>query len=61
VTYVREGGGLLLGGLGWSWVGYSKKPVEDYPANRLAAPFGFGFTRDTFEPGAGLRLRPPPA
>jgi len=35
--------------------------VEDYPANRLAARFGFGFTRDTFEAGAGLRLRPPPA
>lgn len=61
VAYVRDGGGLLLGGLGWSWMGYSQKPMEDYPANRLAAAFGFGFTRDAFEGGVELRLRPPPA
>jgi hypothetical protein len=62
VTYVRNGGGLLLGGLGWSWAQYNNKtPFEDYPAGRLAAAFGFGFTNDAFEVGATMRLQPPPA
>ena len=61
MTYVEDGGGLLLGGLGWPWVPYAHKPIEDYPANRLAAAFGFAFTRDAFRLGANLRLEPPPA
>jgi len=34
--YVRNGGGLMMVGLGWSWNG----DLDDYPMNRVAAPFG---------------------
>jgi len=61
VNYVRSGGGLLLGGLGWSWL--SNNEIEaglvEYPANRLATPFGFSFTSDAFNLGANLRLEAP--
>ena len=39
-AYVKQGGGLLLSGTGWSWVAYHPgSTIEQYPMNRLAAPF----------------------
>ena len=38
--FVEEGGGLLLMGLGWYWVVYQKKPIEEYPLNQIAREFG---------------------
>ncbi|WP_338413274.1 caspase family protein [uncultured Sphaerotilus sp.] len=48
--FVRAGGGLLVGGLGWSQAQY--QPGQRYAANDLGAPFGFRFTRDYFEADA---------
>jgi Caspase domain len=45
--FVREGGGLLVGGLGWSQAQY--QPGQHYAANDLGVPFGFQFTLDYFE------------
>ena len=51
--FVRRGGGLLVGGLGWS---YARQGGPDgtaatvpYAADLLGRPFGFAFTRDAFE------------
>jgi len=46
-AFVRRGGGLLVGGLGWSWRGNDKG--EPYPGNLLGQAFGFRFTRDYFD------------
>lgn len=46
-AFVRAGGGLLVGGLGWSQAQY--QPGQRYAANDLGAPFGFQFTLDYFE------------
>lgn len=61
VAYVRSGGGLLLGGLGWSWIAFNNEElgIEEYPSNRLAASFGFSFTKDVLDVGVELRLEPP--
>jgi hypothetical protein len=37
--FVREGGGLFLIGLGWSWKGY-QGPLDEYPMNLIAEPYG---------------------
>jgi PKD repeat protein len=39
-SFVANGGGLLLIGLGWSWKAYHPGAMEDYPMMRLAAPYG---------------------
>jgi Caspase domain len=51
--FVNTGGGLLVGGLGWS---YAQQGGPDrtaatarYAADVLGQPFGFAFTRDAFE------------
>jgi hypothetical protein len=52
--FVAGGGGLLVGGLGWSYAeqggpgGTAAK--APYAADRLGEPFGFAFTRDAFAP-----------
>jgi hypothetical protein len=46
-AFVRRGGGLLVGGLGWSWRG--NESGVPYPGNVLGRSFGFQFTRDYFE------------
>lgn len=50
--FVEGGGGLLVGGLGWSYAqqgGPQNSPASDpYAANELGAPFGFAFTTDAF-------------
>jgi hypothetical protein len=38
--FVRDGGGLLLIALGWSWVDYSGRPIHENPANQLGREFG---------------------
>lgn len=39
--FVQNGGGLLLAGLGWSWIAYnSDATIEDYPMHKIASPFG---------------------
>jgi hypothetical protein len=51
--FVQRGGGLLVGGLGWS---YAQQGGPDrgaatapYAADVLGKPFGFAFTKDAFE------------
>jgi hypothetical protein len=46
--FVTRGGGLLVGGLQWS---YFQQGSRDrvYAANELGKPFGFAFTLDAFE------------
>jgi hypothetical protein len=51
--FVREGGGLLVGGLGWSYA--QQGPRQPYAANELGKPFGFAFTADAF---VGDRSKP---
>jgi conflict system STAND superfamily ATPase len=39
-SYVQGGGGLLLAGLGWSWLGYNPgKTMDDYPMTKMAKPY----------------------
>lgn len=40
-SFVSNGGGLLIQGLGWAWVSYEKKSLDEYPVNKLAMPCGF--------------------
>lgn len=52
-AFVRRGGGLALGGLGWSWRDYHQLApcwegprtvdIADYPMNQLGALFGIAF------------------
>ena len=45
--YVNDGGGLLLAGVGWSWVGYHpESTISDYPMNRIAEIFDASFNDD---------------
>lgn len=37
--FVRDGGGLFLVGLGWSWKAYHG-PLDEYPMNKIAQPYG---------------------
>jgi len=39
-SFVKEGGGLLLTGLGWSWMGYHQySTMEDYPMAKMCLAF----------------------
>lgn len=38
--FVETGGGLLIIGLGWSWVDYKKQSIDKHPANQLGRFFG---------------------
>lgn len=44
--FVHEGGGLLLIGVGWSWVDYSHKNIDAYPVNQISKEFGVSFNED---------------
>lgn len=44
--FVREGGGLLVGGLGWSYD--QQGPDAPYAADQLGAAFGFHFSLNAF-------------
>lgn len=52
-TFVKAGGGLLVGGLGWSHAEQSGPgggpATGPYAANLLGQPFGFLFTSDAFQ------------
>jgi hypothetical protein len=52
--FVAGGGGLLVGGLGWSYAEQGgpggTAATAPYPADVLGVPFGFVFTRDAFAP-----------
>lgn len=50
--FVKNGGGLWLIGLGWSWVDYHPgTTIEDYPMNKIAQRFGAFFNPDIiFDP-----------
>lgn len=50
VEFVRNGGGLLVAGLGWAWAGNDSTPPQPYSGNILGQPFGFRFTRDVYFP-----------
>ena len=54
--FVHEGGGLLVGGLGWSYA--QQGPDRPYAADQLGAPFGFRFSLNVFEasPTRPIRL-----
>ncbi|HRI26455.1 MAG TPA: hypothetical protein PK239_02760 [Chitinophagales bacterium] len=43
-TYVQNGGGLLMLGLGWSWVAYNSGGLSAYPMNQIGQQFGFYWT-----------------
>jgi serine/threonine protein kinase len=45
-AYLRHGGSLFLGGLGWTWPQYMHKDIEEYPLNQIANDFGIFFTSD---------------
>jgi len=46
--FVKKGGGLLLTGVGWSWVAHHpERSIEDFPMNRIAQRFGAFFNPDT--------------
>ena len=57
--FVREGGGLLVGGLGWSYA--QQGPDAPYAADELGKPFGFAFSLNAFEanPRRPIRLLMP--
>ncbi len=42
--FVQRGGGLLLISVGWSWVDYTERPINENPANQLARALGAGIT-----------------
>ncbi len=61
--FVKNGGGLLLTGLGWSWVDYHpESTIHDYPMNKIAQRFGAFFNPDiifdptdyTIDPGSAI-------
>jgi hypothetical protein len=51
-TFVLDGGGLLVGGLGWSYADQGGPDrgaaTAPYAADLLGQVFGFAFTRDAF-------------
>lgn len=57
--FVREGGGLLVGGLGWSYA--QEGSDAPYAADLLGVPFGFRFSLNAFEasPQQPIRLLMP--
>ncbi|MCC7240581.1 MAG: caspase family protein [Acidobacteria bacterium] len=63
-AFVRAGGGLLVGGLGWSFEQQSgpggTAATTPYAADELGEPFGFTFTGDAFtsDPGKPITLMP---
>lgn len=56
--FVRDGGGLLVGALGWSyWQFDDRHPPLPYPADDLGKVFGFSLTRDAFDAPNGKLIR----
>jgi hypothetical protein len=40
-SFVSNGGGLFIQGLGWAWLAYEKTPLEEAPMNKIGASYGF--------------------
>lgn len=59
-AFVENGGGLIVGSLGWAWQGYHARERErldrDAAANRLCAPFGLSFASGTLSNPAGNKI-----
>jgi hypothetical protein len=53
-SFVRDGKGLVVGDLGWSWVQYEHKSLEELPANQLGKALGFAFTNENIGPPGAL-------
>lgn len=53
--FVDDGGGLLVGGLGWSYA--EQGPDAPYAADALGVPFGFAFSLNAFEATARQPIR----
>ena len=49
VNFVKHGGGLLMGGLGWSYAGQYPGTDTLYSGDVLGKPFGISFTLEYFE------------
>jgi hypothetical protein len=46
VSYVEQGGSLLMTGMGWFWQAKNKShKIEDFPLNRLGEHLGFEYSR----------------
>ena len=60
LNFVKEGGGLLIGGLGWSYDQLYKGTDTIYSADVLGKPLGLSFTQDAFQLNtkAPIRLLP---
>ena len=58
--FVQGGGGLLVGGLGWSYAQQGgpggTAATAPYAADLLGKPFGFAFTRDAFQSDGGTAI-----
>lgn len=53
-TFVSNGGGLLIVGLGWSWPGN----LSNYPMNMVANQFGFEYTNTGINSNVYTNLHP---
>lgn len=57
VQFVKNGGGLLMGGLGWSYAGQYKGTDTIYSGAILGKPFGISFTLDYFTPDRTVPIK----
>ena len=57
VQFVKNGGGLLMGGLGWSYAGQYKGTDTIYSGDILGKPFGISFTLDFFDPDRTVPIK----
>jgi hypothetical protein len=44
--YIDRGGSAFLTGIGWVWVQYGHRPIEEYPLNIIAEEYGIWFAED---------------
>jgi hypothetical protein len=50
VSYVAQGGGLLMTGMGWFWEAQNKShDIKDFPLNRLGEHLGFEYSRTSID------------
>ena len=50
VSYVKQGGSLLMTGMGWYWETQNKShSIKDFPLNRLGEHLGFEYSRTSID------------
>jgi len=50
VSYVQQGGSLLMTGMGWFWEAQNKShDIKDFPLNRLGQHLGFEYSRTSID------------